>query len=200
MKRNTGNRVYHTALKSKFKTFNGVDPLERYEHAGSVAIRHDFVSDGIPGEMELCEVLYSECPWPHGLNRFDDRAGVARRDYATFSDAVFSLITKSQSPVVLVLGKTLLRRLPEPYSVGPCRLNGDRAMVASWGVELPSLSSSNEIARWLGSKYESVGDFCCGYGGPLFDFIAGGGSRFVASDYNAKCIRVMSMRMMEFFK
>ena len=49
--------------------------------------------------------------------------------------------------------------------------------------------------KYVAYNYECVGDFCCGYGQPLFDFLKYGGKQVVASDHNDSCISILKDKM-----
>lgn len=165
-----------------------VDPCDRVEAQGCVAMVHDLLTGPLPREFDRCDVFYTDLPWRAGFKVFERRAGKTGRVYLELMRALGLLVTKLwDRPMILIGGKTELRHLP------PCRsertiLNGDRAIAAIYG-QLPAIdySDSWEIQRGLARHYQCVGDFCCGYGrvGRIF---RRAGRRFVMSDYNARCI------------
>ena len=96
----------------------------------------------------------------------------------------------------IIIGESMLKRLPVPREVHQTTQNGGDALVAVWhGNYDGSCKSVNVICESLGSRYKYLGDFTCGYGTCIVNFLSGGGSGFVASDYDGKCITVMSTRM-----
>lgn len=186
---------YHTAL-SGGETFVGVDPVDRVEHNGCVAIRNDIVVAGLPEEFKDCDVIYSDTPWPHGLQHFDSQAGVSGRSYGQLSDALEKILRSLEVPVYLTLGKSLLRRLPAPNGQCSSTLNKGSVTLAWWNVDHRGpLWDVREVQRYLGSKYSVCGDFFCGYGQSLFTFMEGGGVAFVASDYDPTSIAVVGKRL-----
>jgi len=193
--------VYHTALSKGAITYEGVNETQRANHSRGVMIKNDIISDGLPLEFSDCDVIYAEPPWPHGFAIFNKRAGVDHKNYNDLADAIkkaiiFCSSTNSPTPFYLLLGKTMLSKLPEPNELHETILNGNAALVAVWNDSYEGeLSSTSEICRELGRKYQKIGDFTCGYGACVKNFIDGGGESFVASDYDGKCITVMAAQM-----
>jgi len=193
-----GDYFYHSALKWGEKHLQEVEPLDRGDHGGCVALQNDLVTSGLPEAMDDCDVIYGECPWPEGFKKFDDMADVERRPYALFQKAVLDMILTTPKPIYMILGKTLLKPLPKPAGFQPTKLNGGDVHIAWWNDSYRGpLGSNVQITEHLGSRYKRMGDFCCGYGEPLFQFLAGGGESFVGADHNGKCIRVLYEQMQQ---
>jgi len=189
---------YHSALKWGEKHLQEVEPLDYEVRGGCIALQNDLVTQGLPSAMDECDVIYGECPWPEGFKKFDDMADVDRRPYALFQKAVLQMILTTPKPIYMILGRTLLRPLPKPAGLADTKLNGGDVMIAWWNDRYKGpLDSNVHITEHLGSRYKNMGDFCCGYGEPLFKFLDGGGERFVGADHNGKCIRVLAERMRE---
>jgi ubiquinone/menaquinone biosynthesis C-methylase UbiE len=55
--------------------------------------------------------------------------------------------------------------------------------------------TTEQLMKYVAYNYECVGDFCCGYGQPLFDFLKYGGKQVVASDHNDSCISILKDKM-----
>ena len=189
---------YHSALKIGLNVLEDVKPLTRFEEGGHIGLQHDFVRYGLPVDMNKCDVIYGECPWPQGFKIFDERAGELPRSYNLFKAATKSMIQRETRPVFLILGKILLNALPVPNGTADIILNKGNVMVAWWNCNYNGpLTNNTDLTRYLGSKYKTIGDFCCGYGEPLFTFLQGGGDAFVGSDHNGKCIRVLKHRVID---
>lgn len=187
---------YHSALKIGLDVLEDVEPLDRFEKAGNIGLQHDFVRYGLPNEMLKCHVIYGECPWPQGFKVFDERAGQSSRPYNLFKYATKDMIERESRPIFLILGKTLLSALPNPIDTAEIKLNGGPVTLAWWNCSYTGPVTNNiDVTSYLGSRFKSIGDFCCGYGEPLFAFLRGGGEYFVGSDHNGKCIRVLQERV-----
>jgi len=189
--------IYHTALKNRSANYGGIKETVRSDHPRGVMLKHDFISNGLAPEFDECNVLYAEPPYAHsGLKIFDARAGVNNRSYSDLIKAMGSIIECGSIPVYLVLSRATLNKLPKPDVIYETRLNGDLVCLGVWNDKNPTLLSSVElICKTLGSRYKCLGDFACGYGASVKNFIQGGGYRFVASDYDGKCITVMSAQL-----
>lgn len=196
MKTQRNKTLYHSALKKGSITYGNVNETLRADHPKGVMIKNDIIADGLPLEFEECDVLYAEPPWPHGFKVFNERAGVTGISYSDLADAIAKIILQSKIPVYLLMWKPLLNKLPAPQELHETVLHGGDALVGIWNDSyLGSCESANVICQTLGTKYKCFGDFTCGYGACVADFMDGGGKRFVASDYDGKCITVMSARM-----
>lgn len=189
--------IYHTALKNRSANFLGIKETVRSEHSKGVMLKHDFVSNGLAPEFNECDVLYAEPPYSHsGLKIFDSRAGVNDRTYSNLLEAISRILLEWTKPAYLIMSKTSIAKLPPPDFIAETRLNGDVVSMGVWNDKTPTLLQSTElISKELGSRYRCLGDFACGYGTPVKNFIIGGGDRFVASDYDGKCITIVSAQM-----
>tara|TARA_R110000824_G_scaffold88053_1_gene216654 strand:- start:46 stop:684 length:639 start_codon:yes stop_codon:yes gene_type:complete len=202
------NTIYHTALKSAYETFDDVKSIKRFEAKGCVGLVND-ISDGLPKEFDKCGVMFSDSPWPRGLAKFNERAGVVRNKkkkqlaYSYFSDGLRRIVEAIDTPIYITLGKGLLSKLPKAAGQAAVKLNGEVMILAWWNTEYSGplkgsttdTVNSLEVARYLGSQYSVMGDPMCGYGGLCLEFIAGGGKSFVAADYNGKCLSVLKARL-----
>ena len=188
---------YHSALKNKAITYTGIKETTRIEHHNGIMMKHDFVSNGLAPEFDECDFLYSEPPYaPSGLKVFNERAGVNDRTFKDLLESISRIVTAWTKPIYLIMSETNLKKLPNPDVIAQTTLNGDSVFLGVWNESNPILDSTTQsICFALGSKYSCMGDFTCGYGYPIKSFINGGGKRFVASDYDGKCITVIFSQM-----
>lgn len=179
---------YHGAHKPT------VDAPHRMDWAdgSSLAFVHDLIMRPLPSAYSTCDVLYTDLPWQKGFNVFNKRAGINDgRTYHQFMAAVSSIITSNPAPrpIYLVTGRHALSLLPEPTQVLDTRLNEDAAVIIAYNI--PELhrkfGEARELLYSLATRYERVGDFCCGYGSAARAFRRQG-KTFVASDVNPSCI------------
>lgn len=181
---------YHTALKSPVD----VAPVQRIKVGDSVAFQHD-IFRGLPLEYAVCDVLYADLPWADGFEIFEARAGKSGRNYESFLKAIWAVIEGTSKPVVVTVGKKGAKHLPTPENIYKTVLNGAPAVALAYRLSLTNHESTTAIVDELASRFSCMGNFCCGYGRTVKVF-HDAGKRFVASDYNAKCIGVMG----EWFK
>lgn len=197
--------LYHSALKANQKygadLWEQAEPLDYTAIGHCVAMQNDFVDNGIPLEMRACDVIFAETPFPAGFKIFDERAGVTEsRSFSLFADATAEWLSDETRPSYLILGKMLLKSLPTPAGVVESSLNHGRVLIAWWNDDFKGDTSSNlTFIEELARRYDCIGDFCCGYGEPLFHFLRHGGKTFVGSDHNGKCIRAVDYRLKEYF-
>lgn len=171
-----------------------VEPVERWTGGGSVAFVHDLMSGPLPAEYDRCDALYADLPWRAGFDRYNARAGVTDgRTYPEFMAAVKALVKEQARPVVLVTGQHARRLLPRAAQEIPLRMPVAHEQPAIayvynlfWLGGRVDLTTQDIQAR-LALAYDVVGDFCCGYGWSARTFTQAG-KRFVASDYNPRCV------------
>jgi len=206
-------KKYHTALKESVLAEKHTGESNFETHPKGLMIKNDIIRSGLPAEFDSCDVLYSDPPWPHGWHIFNKRAGVNGTTYQQLCDAITKII-KQGKPTYLCLGKSLLGKLPEPKITRDVILNGDKIILAIWndnawlnaaeqhrlGIGFQETLSTRDVCIMLASRYKCIGDFACGYGESVRNFLDGGGARhkFVASDYNGNCISVMSQEMLKY--
>lgn len=186
--------LYHSALKQGALVPGDVSPMARYERGGCVVVQSDLIKDRLAPEFSVCDVFYADPPWAAGFKVFDERAGVAfRRSYGIFVDRMAELIRNDGRPHYLVIGANLRNKLPEPAGSSAIKLNGNAAQLVWWHdtYEGPTDEASNVI-RHLATRYNVMGDWCCGYGRSLLTFLDGGGKGVVGADHNGKCVAVVA--------
>jgi len=66
--------IYNSALKNGTKQFEGYPPTQRFEHEGCIGMRRNIITEGYFAELETCDIIYCEPPFPAGVKVFDERA------------------------------------------------------------------------------------------------------------------------------
>jgi hypothetical protein len=185
-------KYYHSALESQNLQIFDVKPKNEAKGDRFKLVRCDLLKSGLPPVMAECDAFYSDPPWLPGFKTFNDRAGVAdKRTYAEFGEMLGDEILAAMKPTYLTLGKSLLRHLPEPDGTTPYKLNGGDAILAWWFDEGEGpVDFHDDVTIYLAGKYEILGDFFCGYGESLRNFLSHGGHSVVGSDFDGKCIAV----------
>ena len=193
--------AYHTALSKDFVTFSNVRPTSLVELPNGIIMQNDIVKNGLPDQFASCDFFYAEPPWPHGLKVFNKRAGVADFPYKHMASALNSVINDWQKPTYLIIGQNIVRQLVKPAQWLPTTLNKDAVFLAVWNDEYTGPSeSASVILQNLGKKYEQIGEIMSGYGASVKSFLSGGGKRFVAADFDGKCVTVMAAQIRQFNK
>lgn len=169
-----------------------VEPCQRWEGGGSLALVHDIMTGSLPVEFDSCDVLYADLPWRSGFNGYNTRAGVDDgRTYPAFMAAVSEVVRAQRRPVMLVTGRHALPLLPKPAQTLPVVMpvaNRQPALALAYNcVFRPDWEDTAGLVARLATWYRRVGDFCCGYGQSARAFTAAG-RHFVASDYNPECV------------
>jgi hypothetical protein len=169
------------------------EPVQRFQIGPSVAFQHDLAT-GLPEHYQFCDVLYCDPPWANGFDEFNRRAGVDDgRTYRQFMGAMAGALETVTQPAFIVTGRHALKMLPKPAQVVPIQLNQYASVAIVYNTEISSTpGTATELLRLLAQSYDSVGDFCCGYGRTLKAFHRQG-KPFVGSDINAGCIGYIAM-------
>lgn len=169
----------------------------RCEQGGNVAFTHD-VTKGIPQDYEKCDIIYCEPSWLAGYGIFEERAGTKVGSYERYL-GFFKILTATAIPVVLVLGKNALKKMNPFWKDSiPVKLNGTPETAYSWNIRFPlmDIKTNYDLIRALATRYDRVGDMCCGYGNTARIFKEEG-KNFVVSDINEKLINFIADNYMD---
>jgi len=179
---------YHSALKRSREesSTSEAQGLDRYEFRGNIAFQWD-ASRGLPEEYKQCDFLYAEPPFRPGMKFFNEMSGI-ESSYKDVLSTIDSEIHRLGKPAIIIN----MKKAPMVHAdhVGDLELNGDPVKAYYYQVEPVSLRTTVQVINTLAKQYKCVGDFCCGFGGTGLRFLRQG-KRFVMSDYNGKCIRVI---------
>lgn len=181
------NMKYHTALKKE-----GYEPDEKssayfYEKDGNVALVHN-ITETLPKHFDRADVLYAEVPWRYGYNEFMKRAHVVDINYQDFLSGLNRIIKENNKPIIILGGKELGKYIPKPQQVFNTRLIiGSYAVAYVYNYSMKPFEISAQIIDFLATRFNCLGNFCCGYGytGNIF---FRSGKKFVMSDVNSGCI------------
>jgi hypothetical protein len=191
--------LYHTALLKGSITFDNVRPTSFAELPNGIIMQNDFIKNGLPQQFDGCDLLYAEPPWPHGLKVFNKRAGVNDFPYEKLVNAFNQLLQFTDKPVYLFVGSQMLKQLIQPKQVFDTKLNGGDGLMAVWNDSYDgSHESTVAICKNLGKRYNIIGEFMAGYGASVKSFLRGGGKKFVAADFDGKCVTVMASQIGRF--
>ncbi len=181
--------TYHSAHRPP----HDAPELDRWEGPSCLAFVHDLMSSpSLPPEFDVCDVLSAEIPWQRGFGTFNERAQVSDdRTYGQFLGRVSEIVAAESRPVYLLTGRHALGRLPEPDSIADTMLNEWEAVILGYRPD-PQIAAgtfgvTQELYHALAQRYETAGDFCCGYG-RTGRFFLRSGKRAVLSDFNPQCV------------
>lgn len=191
--------IYNSALKNNTKNFSGLPPTNRFDQDGCVGIRRNVITEGYFAELESCDIIYCEPPFPAGIKVFDERAKEKTPSYNDFANGFANVWEKlNNKPRLAITNKKLEKFLPTPDLQVRVKLNTHWETLSCWGIDVPSGKTNLEICTILGGKYTRMGDFTCGYGIPILTFKKSRqGNTFVGADYDPHCITVLRMLMNE---
>lgn len=192
--------LYNSAIKNKTKYYDNIEKTSSFEQDNNFIFCNDLINLGLTDRYTKCDFLYSEPPYPHGFKVFEKRAEKqANRTYDDFVSGLNKIIIKNKKPLFLVMGKILLKKVIKPNQVLKINLSIHNSLenLAVWNYDIKeNIKSTDNLMNYFAKRFVCMGDFCCGYGRNVMQFIESGGKNFVASDIDAKCITVLKKRMM----
>jgi len=187
--------MYFSAMKAwnrfnvDLESISDIPEGTTYKENKIILIRHD-VTNPLPKEFEECDVFYIESAWPHGLKVFNERAHKEVR----FDDYVKALhgIAERGVPTFIVAGKTAGKILSDASFNTMISLRGETEVnLYSYNITTPVYAKTTfDLLDYLATKYECVGDPCCGLGLTGRVFLKHG-KKAVISDYNGRCINYL---------
>tara|TARA_R110002167_G_scaffold181283_2_gene381524 strand:+ start:377 stop:970 length:594 start_codon:yes stop_codon:yes gene_type:complete len=192
--------IYNSALKTNNTyQFQGLPPTERFEQDGCVGLRRNIITEGYYEELETCDIIYAEPPFPSGIKVFDERAKEKTQSYSKFAECFSTLWEKlNKKPRLAITNKRLEKFLSEPDFKTKVKLNTNWETLSCWGIEIPDKLTNLQACQYIGRSFSRIGDITCGYGIPVMAFKKSKtGNTFVASDYDPHCITVLRTIMNE---
>lgn len=192
--------LYNSAIKNKTKYYDNIEKTSSFEQDNNFIFCNDIINLGLTDRYTKCDFLYSEPPYPHGFKVFEKRAEKqANRTYDDFVSGLNKIIIKNKKPLFLVMGKILLKKVIKPNQVLKINLSIHNSLenlaILNYDIK-EDIKSTDNLMNYFANRFVCMGDFCCGYGRNVMQFIESGGKNFVASDIDAKCITVLKKRMM----
>ena len=188
-------RVYHTALKDElFENSN----ICNVEFNGNLAYTLDIANENkFPYSYDL---IYSEPAWKYGYEKFLERTGKSNSsDYMSYVKSIVAIIENTNVPVVLILGKHIIKKYPEFNSKISVNLNGYNTFAYGWRIDLSKYepcSRNYDLIEKLSNDYSKVWDFSCGYGNTGKIFIDNN-KKCVLTDISSKCITYIAENLLK---
>lgn len=183
-------RGYHSALVDEEYTD---ESRIWWAEDGNSAFVHDF-ANGLPPEFLEADFIYGEPPWKDGYDEFNIRAG--KLDAEPFEVVMYRLncalasLSQMGKPWMVLVGHASARSLGCEWMI-PCRLNGSLAALMGAGgpPPPPEFRDTEKVVHWIASNpdYNIIADFCAGYGRTAQAAVEHG-KKFIATDFNPKCI------------
>ena len=197
------NNQYHTALNSKKSISQTIEGTEKFETKICSAFRYDFIPEqSLPKEYDECDFLYVEVPYPQGIKIFDERANIKKtRTVDEFALALTKIIENAKKPIGIVTSKILHKKLPPPDDLYDIKIHIGKVTFAIHNLDVSyKFKTSTDLMNYVANNYECLGDFCCGYGYPLLEYLKFGGKKIIASDYNSQCITILKKKIEDYEK
>lgn len=182
--------------KGKIKYFSAVgtkdlpfDTLSiQYKSDNLVAFTHD-LNKGTHPEFRKADVIYADIPWERGYDKFVQ--GHTDKQYDDFLNSVSAVINDLKIPAYLTCSKRALKRL-NPHKTMTMSFNQFGDTPVSVAVFYPDEDiqaiDEFELREKLADKYDTILDFCCGYGNTAESFISKG-KKAIISDINGYCLK-----------
>lgn len=181
--------IYHSALKDDLKISRS---LERYEHLGSIVVRHN-IEHGYHPDFQQADVIYAEPAWRNGYEKFMRRADT-EGSFRSYLASISNLICTLEVPSYIVMGQHMKKQLT-PDHIIPIKLHGYKCFLGIWNAEPIEAATNYDAVNTIASVHSCILDFCCGYGNTARAAIRHG-KRFICSDINGHCIYYIAKELM----
>jgi hypothetical protein len=190
------SKDYFSALDPVIKSY---PDIERFEGRSGIAFRADLFGD-LPGEYLKADVIYAEIPWKDGFTIFNERAQKNfDMRYEDLLSRVKAWVDALNKPTIILCGKLALRHL-QPKEISFTKIRGANALACLWNYPTwEGIKISDEIMRDLSQSFNTVGDFCCGYGRTGRAFVRAN-KRYILSDYNGECIGYIAQNESQWYE
>ena len=182
---------YHSALKNE----NEINKkLDFYSKGKSTVLSHDVNNiDGIPEIFNKADIIYSEPAWNNGYELFKKRANIKNPiGFKNYLKSIEKTIRILNKPSFIIGGKHMIKIISPDYSL-PIKFNGFDAYLFIWNYEKVNFKNNIDLLEYLSKNYNTVLDFCCGYGHYFEKF-----KNFIASDLNKKCVYFVAKKYLNY--
>jgi hypothetical protein len=154
-----------------------------YQNNGNAVLQHDICGD-IPKIFFGADVVFSVMAWRAGYKHFIENTIAKESTFIEYCEGMRRTIEELNKPSFVISNKTFVKNLGsqriEPIRFD--RFNSDD-VCAIWNYKGDIPSTTTELMRFIGDRYDTVLDFCCGYGE-----IAHYSKHFILSDINTGCL------------
>lgn len=159
-------RKYHSAMKK----YGGIakstnEKWGQVKIAGNIIMQHDICLEDIPDEFYNADAVYSVMAWRAGYKHFTNGTIAEGTDFDMYCKGMSRCIAKLNKPTFVVSNRTFVNKL-SPQRIEPIRFdrfNSDD-VCAVWNYTGHIPKTTTELMEFIGRTYETVLDFCCGYG------------------------------------
>ena len=192
--------MYNSALKGIMSNIKE-KPCEYHKEDRCTLLTWDIWKGDLPKDYDECDVFYTEAPFPHGFGHFNEKAGIEDdREYVQMGYLIYDKIIATGKPTFLISWKTLINKMPL-CEYRQIKLDGRNCTVwvSFWNGAQSNAESTYELTSQLAQQYNCMGDFMCGYGQNVIDFVQNGGDKFVASDVDSRAVGVLRRRVSHLF-
>jgi len=184
-------KMYHSALKEEL--FFPKKIISFYEKKGNSTFILNTVKDFEKiKEIKKIDLIYSEPAWEKGykefLNRSEDKSN---SNYSEYLNSISNIILDKTIPIILIIGKHAIKKLPIFNSFLNIKLHGYLTQVYGWNIDLSiyknKFKTNYDLIKLLSKDFNNVWDFSCGYGNTGKIFIENN-KNCILTDINKKNI------------
>lgn len=187
--------IYHSALPKYDK---GIDPMKiinNFDYRNnSFGFTHNLIN-GVPDKYKNVDCIYFEPFWESGFSRFklNNKLDFELNDII---NSISEFIEEVDIPVFTIVSKHTTKKLPSTKNIKRAILHDYESNVLMYNADIDIKNNIDNfsIIKILSEKYNSIGDFMCGYGNTIIPF-AEKNKRFICSDLLPKCISTTFQRL-----
>lgn len=176
---------YHSAMKKYGGVAKSSDKdWGRYAINGNIVLHHNICDAEVPEDFYKADAVFSVMAWRAGYKHFVNGTIADNTNFAEYCDGIRRTVNKLNKPTFIITNKTFANKLL-PERLVPIRFDrfSSDDLCAVWNYSKYVPQNTTELMAWMGKKYNTVLDFCCGYGEIMYYV-----NKVILSDINTGCL------------
>lgn len=177
---------YHSAMKR----YGGIAKTNSeinhsiFEKDGNYVLQHDISAKNIPDVFCKANAVFSVMSWRMGYKHFTQNTIAEKSTFDEYCAGISRTITRLKIPSFIITNRTFANKLGADRLV-PIKFDrfGSNDLCAVWNYDGKIPETTTELMQWIGQKWDTVLDFCCGYGEITYYV-----NHAVLSDINTGCL------------
>ena len=178
--------MYHSAMKKYGGVAKSNDSFDGgiYSDDRISVLQHDICEKIIPEIFFNADVVFTVMAWRNGYKKFVQETVAKNTTFNQYCEGIKWTIQNLRKPAFVITNKNFVSLLGadrvEPIIFD--RFNSND-LCAIWNYDGPIPESTTKLMQWIGRNYQTVLDFCCGYG-EITEYC----QSCILSDVNTGCI------------
>lgn len=190
-----GEVRYHSAMGKHGGIAKSVPVLDErvYSYRGNCVLQHDVCDAEIPERFYRADAVFTVMSWRAGYNKFTENTIAKDTDFNQYCEGISSILEALKKPSFVITNKNFIKRI-KPQRIEHIRYDryGSDDICAIWNYEGDTPNNTTELMRFIGDTFDTVLDFCCGYG-EIAHYV----KHFILSDVNTGCLEYVRKTYLE---